>query len=205
MALPVHRGRGMADLSRGVRAALSLLACLAVGCSSSSRIAGRRALVAAGEAVRARETGHTHEEVLREYDLFVQKDVDLVREKALAEKSRVAAKYRWVYVGGAALGVAGVLLATGGSDDKPFANTAISVLASAAGFGIGIAGGVMAGTQSRKLDLCREELQRGEESLGSWVVATFRPTAEPLTDDLWKEYVRRTHELRGLESCMAVP
>lgn len=195
-------------LSRAPRSAVSTLLLLTVSgaaCTSSGRVAERRALVAAGEAVRSRETGHTHEEVLRDHELFVKRDVDVVREKALEEKRHVAAKYRWVYLGGAALGVAGVLLATGGSDEDPFVNTTASVVASVLGFGVGIAGGVAAAVESRGLERCREELERGEASLREWVLATFRPTAEPVPDALFREYVRRTHELKGLESCMAVP
>lgn len=195
-------------MSRSPRSAVSVLLLVTVSgaaCTSSARVAERRALVAAGEAVRSRETGHTHEEVLQDYELFVQRDVDLVREKALEEKKRVAAKYRWVYLGGAALGVAGALLATGGSDEEPFVNTTASVVASVVGFGLGIAGGVAAAVEGRGLERCREELERREASLREWVVSTFRPTAEPVTDSLWREYVRRTHELKGLESCLPVP
>lgn len=198
----------MSFLSRSPRSAVSVFLLATVSgaaCTSSGRVAERRALVAAGEAVRSRETGHTHEEVLSDYELFVQRDVDVVREKALEEKRHVAAKYRWVYLGGAALGVAGALLATGGSGEEPFVNTTASVVASVLGFGIGIAGGVVAAVEGRELERCREELESGEASLREWVLATFRPTAEPVTDDLWREYVRRTHELKGRQSCLAVP
>lgn len=196
----------MASLAPATRTVAAILALsTAAGCAAGTRVAERRAFAAAGLEVRSRQTGQTHEEVLRDFDLFLSRDVEPLGQRAQEEKRRVAAKYRWVYVGGAAAAVAGALLATGGSDGDPFVNTAASVALSVGGLALGVAGGVLAARETGELQGCRDHLARGSEELQAWVVRTFRPTAEPVPPDLWREYVRRTHALTADARCLRVP
>lgn len=178
--------------ARSVASVVALLSLVSAGCGTSRAAREtKRAFAAASYELQLPYRGQTHAEVARDLALFLDKDVALVREKALR---RIASDRRYynaaVVAGGAAAIAAGL---------------ASEWNLGGAGLAVALAGYLPYRSLVAKMEGCRLFLLTEGEALRAWGDAKLDARSnEPVGPDVWLEYVNRTHRIRSHESCLGV-
>ncbi|HEV8267467.1 MAG TPA: hypothetical protein VGR00_04505 [Thermoanaerobaculia bacterium] len=174
--------------------ALALFSFLVSGCAGGSR-ARKLAFIDAGAAVRRQETGHTFEEARKDLELFIERDVVLVRQKAKESTERVVLLDRWGFGVGTGLAALG---ASAGS----LSGGARGVFGTV---GVGMAVGSLADywTRVSGLKRCQVFLDGAEDRLRTFERKRLAGEGT-LPKGTWDDYVALTAEIQRFPGCLAV-
>ena len=179
---------------RGV--AETLIVTLALGgCQSQSRVL-EVAVTTAGAQIRRQASGQTYEDVARDLEAFVEKEIVFVREKAKAQKEKERSAYRIIGVGGL-----GLILAGAGVETLP-----AGVRGGLVFVGVLAAGGglILYEKHVGEMEACAAFLTRSEGEMKSWGKANLSESGETVPSDLWRDYVDRTAAIERYPKCLRV-
>ena len=186
----------MRGCSRRSGVATALAATIALsGCRSQPQ-ALERAVTAAGAQIRREAAGQTYEDLARDLDAFVQKDIVFVREKAEAKREKERSGYRILGITGL-----GLILAGAGTTSLP----------EGARIGLGVAGALATGgglylyqKNVGEMEACVAFLNRSEAEMRRWREENLEPSSRPVPPLVWRDYVDRTAAIEGYPKCLRV-
>jgi hypothetical protein len=179
---------------RGVACAL-IAAFMVSGCRSQSR-ALEVAVTSAGAQIRRQIVGETWQDLSRDLEAFLEKDVVFVREKAKAQKEKDRSTYRFVGIGGLAL-----ILGGAGTDTiSTGARVGLITLGTIAAGG----GFVLLERRTAEMEACAVFLARAEGDMKDWGQENLKSSDEVVPPQIWQEYVRRTTEIVAYPKCLRV-
>ena len=181
-----------AGRSAAIFAALAV-ALASSGCASTSADS-QRAFTEAGRQVRRQQPPPTNLELLEEVDRYVADDLAFRQEKAKTRQEKQANLWKLVGSGGVGLGIAG--LSVGGG-------TTAAVLGGV-GFATAILGLVEYYVQTGKMHDCQGYLVTRAAFLRGWARKNLRETDDPVSPEVWHEWVDQTAEIEAYPSCLPV-
>lgn len=184
----------MKRASPGVAATCALAVALASsGCASTSS-GSKAAFAEAGRQVRRQQPPPTNRELLEEVDRYIADDLAFTQEKAKAREEKQANLWKIVGAGGVGLGIAG--LSVGGG-------TTAAVLG-----GIGLATAVLGlveyYVQTGKMRGCQSYLATRAAFLRGWARKNLKDTDDPVSAEVWHEWVDQTAEIEAWPKCLPV-
>ena len=168
-------------------------------CTSAAR-ARQRAFIDAGLEIRKAATAQTHDDVLKDLELFIQRDIVLVKERARGQRGKEVNLYRAIWMTGAA---AAVLAGTSGTLGTE-GNEATRVGLGGIGLVAAVGGYILWAKRTSDLTACEAFLDTSREELESWKKASLRPGLEPVVPSLWQDYVARTTAIQRFDKCLSL-
>jgi hypothetical protein len=182
----VKRGR------RGVAVAAALAVVLS-GCASTSQ-GNKKAFAEAGRQVRLHQPPPTNRELLEEVDRYIADDLAFVQEKARTREEKESNLWKIVGAGGVGLGIAG--LSVGGG----------STAAILGGVGLAVALTSLAEyyVQTGKMRGCQRYLAERAAVLRGWARRRLTDTDDPVSPEVWREWVDQTAEIEAYPKCLPV-
>ncbi|HEX7672414.1 MAG TPA: hypothetical protein VF395_22625 [Polyangiaceae bacterium] len=133
-------------------------------------------------------------------DLFLNDELQDLKDRAKRQEDKELSFYRRVYVLGSA---AAVLAFTSGSLNNPdnrgiqYTLGGVSTAVALAGFGTYL-------VRTGQMKDCREFLDLGGQELSEWGRFHLVPSAAKVPRELWLDYVNRVAVLRARESCLRI-
>lgn len=163
------------------------------GCATTSSDS-KRAFAEAGRQVRRQQPPPTNRELLEEVDRYIADDLAFVQEKAKAREGKQANLWKLVGAGGVGLGIAGLSVGDG---------TTAAVLGGV-GLATALLGLVEYFAQTGKMRGCQGYLGQRAAFLRGWARKNLKDTDDPVSPEVWHEWVDRTAEIEAYPKCLPV-
>lgn len=186
--------------SRGI-ARFLIASLLIAGCGcSSTRNVEKRAFLAAGLALQREAPEPSFEELRVELDLFLNDELQSLKDRTKRQEAHELGLYRKVYLIGSAAAV--VALSSGTLNDP--GNRGVQYALGGVGTAVALTGFAVYLTRMGQMKDCREFLDRGGQDLADWGRFHLLPTDAKVPRELWLDYVNRVAAIRAHESCLRV-
>jgi hypothetical protein len=169
---------------------------LAGGCATGRRDT-QRAFIDAGADVKKRQDPPTYDDLAHDLELFVERDIRRVREKARLAEEKELRLYRVLFVAGSA---AVVLATSSGTLQSEGGDWKLAV--GALGVASALTGVVRYASYAGDLRACQAFLDQGERDLDSFARVNLRRSAERVPREVWEDYVARTAAVLRGERCL---
>ena len=175
---------------------LALPALLAAASCGSGARARQRAFLDAGHQLQRQAAPPSHDALHGELALFVERDVGRVLERARLQGEKDLDLYRkiWLIGSGAAL--------LGGTSGTVASNDGLRFGVSGVGLAAALGGYVLWQIRTHEVADCKAFLEASEKDLRAWERVTLRASPEPVTLEIWEEYLAKTAAIRRHESCL---
>ena len=144
--------------------------------------------------MRLKQPPPTNRELLEEVDRYIADDLAFVQEKAKTREEKQANLWKLVGSGGVGLGIAGASVGGG---------TTAAVLG-AVGLATAIVGLVEYYTQTGKMRGCQAYVAERAAFLRAWARRSLKDTDDPVSPDVWHEWVDQTAEIEAYPKCLPV-
>lgn len=172
-----------------------LVMLLAPGCAGSAR-ARKLAFIDAGLEIRKSATGQSYDDVKKELELFIERDIARVRLRARLQEEKDFDLYRKIWIVGSAIAVVAGTSGTLSQDGA--AQGAVSGVGAVAALG----GFVLWKARTKEMADCQAFLDQSETELRSWAKAELRGTVEPVPHEIWTELVAKTAAIQRHDRCL---
>lgn len=178
--------------------ALPAASVLPAGCQSREALATKKAFVVATYEKQLAAPPKTWAELRLDLDRALREDVEVGRALASARIERMGRTYRWVYVAGGALAIAGSLQGANSESGSG------GWIATGAGAATALGGFAVYQVAASKLEACRVFLAQAGHDLSEWGKESLKDSAEEAPPEVARELYRRIYVIRAEPRCLPV-
>jgi hypothetical protein len=189
----------MKPARRGVAAGSAFLLAVALassGCATTSDDS-KKAFAEAGRQVRRRQPPPTNRELLEEMDRYIADDLAFTQEKARTREQKAGSTWRLV-------GIVGVGVAVAGLTSGSLSGSRTAEVLGGVGAAAGALGLVEYYVQTGKMRGCQTYVAGRAAFLRGWANRRLKDTDDPVSPEVWREWVDQTAEIEAYPKCLPV-
>jgi hypothetical protein len=157
----------------------------------------KKAFAEAGRQVRLKQPPPTNLELLEEVDRYIADDLAFTQEKARTREEKAGSAWKLV-------GIVGVGVAVAGLTSGSLSGSSAAAVLGGVGAAAGALGLVEYYTQTGKMRGCQSYIAERAAFLRAWARRSLKDTDDPVSPEVWREWVDQTAEIEAYPKCFPV-